>query len=178
MFLMMGSFGPKRAHTSSPAITPPAPYVLADNPDSLLDKSDLVFVDAVGTGFSRIVGHATGKNFYGVDPDLAAFTQFIDRYLTVNQRWNSPKYLLGESYGTTRAAMLAYQLSESNIAGVPAEREQYRAERGDPDVLGPQLCALRTGHGFPHRKLPAELRSGGLVSQQDRAQTAQFARIS
>lgn len=116
VFLMMGSFGPKRAHTSSPAITPPAPYVLADNPDSLLDRSDLVFVDAVGTGFSRIVGHATGKNFYGVDPDLAAFTQFIDRYLTVNKRWNSPKYLLGESYGTTRAAMLAYRLSQSNIS--------------------------------------------------------------
>ena len=116
VFLMMGSFGPKRAHTSSPAITPPAPYVLADNPDSLLDKSDLVFVDAVGTGFSRIVGHATGKNFYGVDPDLTAFTQFIDRYLTVNKRWNSPKYLLGESYGTTRAAMLAYRLSQSNIS--------------------------------------------------------------
>ena len=116
VFLMMGSFGPKRAHTSSPAITPPAPYLLADNPDSLLDKSDLVFVDAVGTGFSRIVGHATGKNFYGVDPDLAAFTQFIDRYLTVNKRWNSPKYLLGESYGTTRAAMLAYRLSQSNIS--------------------------------------------------------------
>ncbi len=116
VFLMMGSVGPKRARTASPAITPPAPYVLADNPDSLLDKSDLVFVDAVGTGFSRIVGHATGKNFYGVDPDLAAFTQFIDRYLTANQRWNSPKYLLGESYGTTRAAMLAYQLSDSGIA--------------------------------------------------------------
>jgi carboxypeptidase C (cathepsin A) len=116
VFLLMGSFGPKRVHTSSPGITPPAPYALADNPDSLLDKSDLVFIDAVGAGFSRIVGHATARNFYGVDPDLAAFTQFIDRYLTVNQRWNSPKYLLGESYGTTRAAMLAYRLSESGIA--------------------------------------------------------------
>jgi carboxypeptidase C (cathepsin A) len=115
VFLMMGSFGPKRVHTSSPGITPPAPYTLADNPDSLLDKTDLVFIDAVGAGFSRIVGHATAKNFYGVDPDLTAFTQFIDRYLTVNQRWNSPKYLLGESYGTTRAAMLAYRLSESGI---------------------------------------------------------------
>jgi len=116
VFLLMGSFGPKRARTASPAITAPAPYVLADNPDSLLDKSDLVFVDAVGTGFSRIVGHGTGKNFYGVDRDLDAFEQFIERYLTVNQRWNSPKYLLGESYGTARAAMLAYQLSQANIA--------------------------------------------------------------
>jgi carboxypeptidase C (cathepsin A) len=116
VFLLMGSFGPKRAHTSSPAITAPAPYVLADNPDSLLDTTDLVFIDAPGAGFSRIVGHATGKRFWGVDEDLDAFDHFIERYLSVNQRWNSPKYLLGESYGTARAAMLAYRLSQSNIA--------------------------------------------------------------
>jgi carboxypeptidase C (cathepsin A) len=116
VFLLMGSFGPKRAHTSSPAITAPAPYVLADNPDSLIDTTDLVFVDAVGTGFSRVVGHATGKRFWGVDPDLDAFAHFIERYLTINQRWNSPKYLLGESYGTARAAMLAYRLSQDGIA--------------------------------------------------------------
>lgn len=116
VFLLMGSFGPKRAHTSSPAITAPAPYVLSDNPDSLLDTTDLVFIDAPGAGFSRIVGHATGKRFWGVDEDLDAFEHFIERYLSVNQRWNSPKYLLGESYGTARAAMLAYRLSQSNIA--------------------------------------------------------------
>ena len=116
IFLLMGSFGPKRAHTSSPAITAPAPYVLADNPDSLLDKTDLVFIDAPGAGFSRIVGRATGKRFWGVDEDLEAFEHFIERYLCVNQRWNSPKYLLGESYGTARAAMLAYRLSQNNIA--------------------------------------------------------------
>ena len=116
VFLLMGSFGPKRAHTSSPAITAPAPYVLADNPDSLLDTTDLVFIDAPGAGFSRIVGRATGKRFWGVDEDLEAFEHFIERYLSVNQRWNSPKYLLGESYGTARAAMLAYRLSQNNIA--------------------------------------------------------------
>jgi carboxypeptidase C (cathepsin A) len=116
VFLMIGSFGPKRARTASPAITPPAPYTLTDNPDSLLDTTDLVFIDAVGAGLSRVVGHGTGKDFWGVDKDLDAFSQFIDRYLTVNQRWNSPKYLLGESYGTARAAMLAYQLGQDNIA--------------------------------------------------------------
>ena len=116
VFLLVGSFGPKRAHTSSPAITAPAPYVLADNPDSLLDTTDLVFIDAPGAGFSRIVGHATGKRFWGVDEDLDAFEHFIERYLSVNQRWNSPKYLLGESYGTARAAMLAYRLSQNNMA--------------------------------------------------------------
>ncbi|HEX7912101.1 MAG TPA: peptidase S10 [Paraburkholderia sp.] len=116
VFLMIGSIGPKRVRTASPAGTPPAPYTLGDNPDSLLDSTDLVFIDAVGAGLSRVVGRGTGKDFWGVDKDLAAFSQFIDRYLTVNQRWNSPKYLLGESYGTARAAMLAYQLGQNNIA--------------------------------------------------------------
>ncbi|TKC92505.1 peptidase S10 [Trinickia terrae] len=116
LFLLIGSFGPKRVRTASPSVTPPAPYVLADNPDSLLDKSDLVFVDAVGTGFSKPVGSATGKQFWGVDEDLDAFAHFIERYLTVNQRWNSPKFLVGESYGTARAAMLAYKLDQENMA--------------------------------------------------------------
>ncbi|MEX3899564.1 S10 family peptidase [Paraburkholderia sp. BR10954] len=116
VFLMMGSVGPKRVRTASHASTPPAPYTLEDNPDSLLEVSDLVFVDAVGAGLSRPVGHGTGKDFWGVDQDVSAFAQFIDRYLTVNQRWNSPKYLFGESYGTARAAMLAYRLGQNNIA--------------------------------------------------------------
>ncbi len=116
VFLLMGSFGPKRVHTSSPSATPPAPYVLTDNPDALLDKTDLVFVDAVGTGFSKPVGHGDSKRFWGVDGDLDAFVQFIDRYLTVNDRWNSPKFLIGESYGTARAAMLAYRLGQHEIS--------------------------------------------------------------
>ncbi|CAB3787336.1 hypothetical protein LMG28614_02478 [Paraburkholderia ultramafica] len=116
VFLMIGSFGPKRVRTASPASTPPAPYALDDNPDSLLGTTDLVFIDAVGAGLSKVVGQGAGKDFWGVDQDLGAFSQFIDRYLTVNQRWNSPKYLLGESYGTARAAMLAYRLGQNNIA--------------------------------------------------------------
>jgi carboxypeptidase C (cathepsin A) len=116
VFLLMGSVGPKRVHTSSPTATPPAPYELADNPDSLLDKSDLVFIDAIGAGFSKVVGHGSAKRFWSVDGDLDAFTRFIDRYLSVNDRWNSPKFLIGESYGTTRAAMLAYRLSQHNIS--------------------------------------------------------------
>ncbi|WP_116138585.1 S10 family peptidase [Trinickia diaoshuihuensis] len=116
VFLLMGSFGPKRVHTSSPSATPPAPYALADNPDSLLDKTDLVFVDAVGTGFSRFAGNGNSKHFWSVDGDLDAFVRFIDRYLTVNDRWNSPKYLIGESYGTARAAMLAYRLGQHEIS--------------------------------------------------------------
>ena len=116
VFLLMGSFGPKRVHTSSPSATPPAPYTLADNSESLLDTTDLVFVDAIGTGFSRVVGNGSGKHFWSVDGDLDAFVRFIDRYLSIGERWNSPKYLIGESYGTARAAMLAYRLGQHEIS--------------------------------------------------------------
>lgn len=116
IWLHMGSFGPVRIVTASPEATPPAPYQLVPNGDSLLDKTDLVFVDAIGTGFSKPVGKAQGKDFWGVDQDAAAFAKFIARYITVNQRWNSPKFLIGESYGTTRSAALAKVLQDDGIA--------------------------------------------------------------
>jgi carboxypeptidase C (cathepsin A) len=112
----MGAFGPRTVVTTNGATTPPPPYDIVDNSDSLLDTSDLVFIDAVGTGFSRIVGHGTPKDFYGVDADGHAFEQFIRRYITVNNRWNSPKYLAGESYGTTRCAVLANMLQRNGIS--------------------------------------------------------------
>ncbi|MBV8530349.1 MAG: peptidase S10, partial [Candidatus Eremiobacteraeota bacterium] len=102
----MGSIGPVRVETTNAAPTGPPPYRVVDNEYSLIDKSDLVFVDAVGTGFSRIVGKGKPSDFFGVDEDVKAFGQFIRRYVTENDRWNSPKFLLGESYGTTRSANL------------------------------------------------------------------------
>lgn len=116
IWLHMGSFAPVRVKTADAASTPPAPYELVPNDESLLDESDLVFVDAMGTGFSRIVGKGEPKDFYGTDPDVAAFAQFIERYLSANSRWNSPKYLLGESYGTTRAAALLNVLQSRGTA--------------------------------------------------------------
>ena len=116
LWLHMGSVGPVRVETSSPAATGPAPYRLVPNSYSLLDKTDLVFVDAVGTGYSRPVGKGTLKNFTGTDQDVQAFKKFIERYLTVNRRWNSPKFLFGESYGTTRSAALADALEDDGIS--------------------------------------------------------------
>ncbi len=106
VWLHMGAFGPKRVVTADDTHTPAAPYQLVNNDESLLDASDLVFVDAPGTGFSRIAGKDKEKAFYGVDPDAYAFAEFITEFLSRYGRWNSPKYLFGESYGTTRSAAL------------------------------------------------------------------------
>jgi len=110
IWLHMGSFGPKRVLTTDPASTPPAPYKLADNPYCLLDKTDLVFVDPVGTGFSHAVGKAQDKDFWGVDEDVKSLASFISIYISRNNRWNSPKFLIGESYGTFRSAALGNYL--------------------------------------------------------------------
>jgi len=115
LWLHMGSFSPVRIATDSPNPTAGPPFKLVPNEYSLLDKSDLVFIDAPLTGYSRAVGKATAKDFTGVDPDLRAFDRFVVRYITVNQRWNSPKFLIGESYGTTRSAALADMLGNDGV---------------------------------------------------------------
>ena len=110
MWLHMGAFGPKRAYTIDGSFTPPAPYKLVDNGESLLDKTDLVFIDAMGTGYSKAACKAEAKDFYGIDEDAEAFAQFIVTYISRNDRWNSPKFLIGESYGTFRSAVLGNYL--------------------------------------------------------------------
>jgi carboxypeptidase C (cathepsin A) len=116
MWLRMGSFGPVRVRTADGTITGPPPYTVADNQYSLLDKTDLVFIDMPDSGFGRIIGAGTTKEFFGVDQDVAAFEQFIERYLTQFGRWNSPRFLFGESYGTTRSAALAKVLQDKGIS--------------------------------------------------------------
>ena len=107
VWLHMGSLGPKHVVTSGDQHVPAAPYRLVDNANSLLDVSDLVFIDMPGTGFGRLMGKDAEKAFWGVDEDANAFARFIQRFVTKYNRWNSPKYIFGESYGTTRSAVLA-----------------------------------------------------------------------
>ena len=112
LWLHMGSLAPVRVRTDSPQATHNAPYDLGPNNESLLDKSDLVFIDAIGAGFSRPLGETKLAAFWGTDPDIDAFARGIERYMTLYERWNSPKFIFGESYGTTRSAGLAYRLQE------------------------------------------------------------------
>ena len=115
-WLHMGSFGPVRVLTNAPNPAPSAPFKRVNNNESLLDKSDLVFLDAIGAGYSRPLGDTPGKTFWGVDQDIDAFAKGIIRYITLNHRWNSPKFIFGESYGTTRSAGLAYVLQDRGVA--------------------------------------------------------------
>jgi len=111
MWLHMGAFGPRRVVTPTDSHAPGAPYSIVNNGSSLLDASDLVFIDAPGTGFSRIAGKDKEKDFWGVDADAHAFSEFIQQFLSKYGRWNSPKYLFGESYGTPRSAVVANELA-------------------------------------------------------------------
>jgi carboxypeptidase C (cathepsin A) len=102
LWLHMGVLGPKRVVVSDPTPTPAGPYRTVDNEFGLLDRSDLVMIDPVGTGISHAVCDHHDEEFWGVDPDIDSISRFIAQYLSDNERWTSPKYLLGESYGTTR----------------------------------------------------------------------------
>ncbi len=111
VWLMMGAFGPKRVAIPGTGIDDGAPpYPIVDNPDALMDVTDVVFIDPPGTGFSHLIGKADPKDYYGVTQDAKLVAEVIRRWLNDNGRWNSPKYLGGESYGTTRSAAVANQL--------------------------------------------------------------------
>jgi len=116
VWLHMGALGPRRVVLQPQGFMPASPYHLQDNQYSLLDKSDLVLVDAIATGWSRAEDEATTKEFLGVQGDLNAFGEFIRLYITRYGRWASPLFLFGESYGTTRAAGLAGYLAERGIS--------------------------------------------------------------
>ena len=107
-----GGRGPRGSCTGAGAGTPPPPYAVVDNAYSVLDVTDLVMIDPVGTGVSAAIGEAEDKEFWSVDGDIESFCRFIAQYVTETARWNSPKYLLGESYGTTRSAGIVDSLQE------------------------------------------------------------------
>jgi carboxypeptidase C (cathepsin A) len=166
-WLHMGAFGPRRVVTATDAHTPAAPYSLVNNGSSLLDATDMVFIDAPGTGFSRIAGKDKEKAFFGVDQDAYAFAEFISQFLSKYGRWNSPKYLFGESYGTPRSAVLINQLEADrsiDFNGVILLSQilnfDLSADRptGNPGVDLPYQTVLPTyaATAWYHQKLPGE----------------------
>ncbi len=114
-WLHMGIMGPRRVVTPNVGPQGAPPYPLEDNAHSILDIADVVMVDPIGTGFSHTLGDAPGSDYWGIDEDARSLAQFIRRFLSEHDRWNSPRYLLGESYGTTRSAVLARHLQGANI---------------------------------------------------------------
>ena len=116
IWLHMGALGPRKVVLQPDGFMPPAPYHIEDNPHTLLDKTDLVLIDAIGTGFSRAADQEMFKKFWGVKGDIEAFSEFIRLYISRNERWSSPLFILGESYGTTRAAGIAGYLADRGIS--------------------------------------------------------------
>jgi carboxypeptidase C (cathepsin A) len=140
MWLRMGSFGPVRVVAGDGEPTGPPPYHIVENKYSLLDKSDLVFIDMPDSGFGRIMPGVDLKTFFGVDQDVAQFGQFITNYISKFGRWNSPKFLFGESYGTPRSAVLSSWLVDHGIAlnGVILQSSilNFGLDYGNGDPIG------------------------------------------
>jgi carboxypeptidase C (cathepsin A) len=165
VWLHMGAFGPRRILTPGDTHMPGAPYRLVNNEFSLLDATDLVFVDAPGTGFGRIMGKDKEKAFWGTDADVHAFSEFITQFLTKHGRWNSPKYLFGESYGTPRSAALINVLEtqdDADFNGVILLSQilNYDLSTGRAEINAgidmPYILALPTyaATAWYHHKLP------------------------
>jgi len=167
VWLHMGSLGPKHVATAGDTHLPAAPYTMVDNPYTLLDVSDLVFVDMPGTGFGRLLGKDAEKAFWGVDEDANAFARFVARFITKYSRWNSPKFIFGESYGTTRSALLANILQDKHsldLNGVILLSQIFNfssdidAANANPGVDLPYELALPTMAATAryHKRLPQQ----------------------
>ena len=165
VWLHMGSLGPKHVVTNTDVHMPGAPYTMVDSDQSLLDVSDVVFIDMPGTGFGRLLGKDPEKAFWGVDEDANAFARFIQRFLTKYDRWNSPKFIFGESYGTTRSAVLSDILENEksiDLNGVILLSQIFNfttdidGPQGNPGVDLPYVLALPTyaATAWYHKKLP------------------------
>jgi carboxypeptidase C (cathepsin A) len=163
VWLHLGAFGPKKVKLNADGTAPPPPYTFEDNPNTLLDQTDLVFIDAVGTGYSRAATQALGARFWGLDEDLNSFREFIRLYLTRFDRMASPKFLAGESYGTTRASGLSGLLADDGIAlnGVVLLSSVlnfgYSSQVRGNDIGFINFIPTYTATAWYHKKLPADL---------------------
>jgi carboxypeptidase C (cathepsin A) len=178
IWLHMGALGPRRVALLPDGLLPPAPYRIADNPNTLLDKSDIVLVDAISTGFSRAANADLSKKFLGVKGDIDAFSEFIRLYLTRYERWSSPLFLFGESYGTTRAAGIAGNLADQGISfngitllstALSFQTLEDTKSNDQPYILLVPTFTLIAGY---HKKLPPDLLGDMEKARQESVQWA------
>ena len=165
VWLHMGAIGPKRVKMNADGTMPAPPYELVDNEGTWLTKSDLVFIDPVGTGYSRPARPELGAKFFGLQGDIESVGEFIRMYLTRYERWTSPLFLAGESYGTTRASALSGYLIERGIA--------FNGIMLISTIMNFGTTSFAAGNDLPyalflpsyaatawyHKKLPADLQS-------------------
>jgi len=164
VWMHLGLLGPKRVKLDKFGRQPPPPYKLVENNFSLLDKTDLVFIDPVSTGYSRAADEKEAGQFHGIDGDVESVGEFIRLYLTRNERWDSPKFLIGESYGTTRATALAHHLQQKRriyLNGIMLVSSvlQFQTLRfnGGNDLPYIVFLPSYTASAWYHKKLPADL---------------------
>jgi carboxypeptidase C (cathepsin A) len=176
VWLHLGALGPQRVRMQTDGMMPAPPFQLVDNEQTWLDKTDLVFIDPVGTGYSRAVRPELAAKFFSLDGDLNSVGEFIRIYLTRNQRWPSPLFLAGESYGTTRAAGLAGLLVDKGIVfnGVLLISTVLNFQTllfGQGNDLPYQLIyPSYTATAWYHKKLPADLQAKPLRAVLDEAE--------
>jgi carboxypeptidase C (cathepsin A) len=177
VWLHLGAFGPRRVAMQEEGMAPPPPYHLVDNGESLLDVTDLVFIDPVTTGYSRAVPGEDPKQFYGLKEDAEAVAEFIRLWTTRFGRWSSPKFLAGESYGTTRSARLSNLLQERHgmyLNGVILlssilNFQTARFAVGN-DLPYPLFLPTYTATAWYHKRLPPDLQAAGLQKALEEAE--------
>jgi carboxypeptidase C (cathepsin A) len=174
VWLHLGALGPRRVRMKDDGMMPPPPYELVENEHTWLELTDLVFIDPVGTGFSRATKPELGKRFWGFQGDLDSVAEFIRLYLTRHERWASPLFMVGESYGTTRAAGLAgllverYGVAFNGIVLVSSilNFQTARFSKGN-DTPYPLFLPTYTATAWYHKKLPADLQAKPLRAVLD-----------
>lgn len=173
IWLHMGALGPKRVEMRPDGTMPPAPYHLTDNQSTLLDKSDVVLIDAIGTGYSRAASPELFKKFWGVKGDIQSFSEFIRLYLSRYERWGSPLFLFGESYGTTRAAGIAGYLADHGISfngitllsmALSFQTLEFNSTNDEPYILLIPSFTMIAGY---HHKLPSDLAQDMAKARQE-----------
>ena len=176
VWLHLGCVGPKRVKMRPDGTMPSPPYQLVDNPDTWLDQTDLVFIDPVGTGFSRATKPELGKKYWSVSGDVESVAEFIRMYLVRYQRWTSPLFLVGESYGTTRAAGLSEYLVDNGVAlnGIVLVSSILNFETADfsrgNELPYSLFLPTYTAIAWYHKRLPADLQSKPLREVLDQSE--------